>query len=184
MEKLLSIWTRFKVVILLLLIFVIGFAIGYFCHKPKVVEIPKEVIVTKEVPKVKTITNTQTQFKYIPKLSPNDSDVEATINKPVVSVSVNGKKHNFDLVQGETQKFENGKVVMDQTSTITFDVKVPDRNELRLSAEMEVNKDKISPAVSVEKQNGRLHYGAKYDIKDKETSAFVKYDVLKFYTEK
>lgn len=184
MEKLLSIWTRFKVIIILLLIFVVGFTVGYFSHKSKIVEITKDVVVTKEVPKVKTITNTQTEFRYIPKDNVSDSDVEATIKKPTVSVSVNGKKHDFDLVQGETQKFDKGKLVMDQTSTITFDVKVPDRNELRLSAEMEVNKDKISPIVSVEKQNGRLHYGAKYDIKDKETSAFIKYDVLKFYTEK
>ena len=176
MEKLIGI---FKISWKYLLTFVVAFCIGYFIHQPRVIY--EHIPVTKEVPVV--TTKTQTEFVYVPKKHEEDADVEATIEQPKVSVKVNGQDHKFDLVQGETQKFENGKLVMYQQSQITFDLNVPDRNELLLSAEAEVNRDGVTPNVILEKRNGRFHYGASYNVKDNELSGFVKYDVLRLYTE-
>lgn len=176
MEKLIGI---FKISWKYLLTFVVAFCIGYFIHQPRVIY--EHIPVTKEVPVV--TTKNQTEFVYVPKKHEEDADVEATIEQPKVSVKVNGQDHKFDLVQGETQKFENGKLVMNQQSQITFDLNVPDRNELLLSAEAEVNRDGVTPNVILEKRNGRFHYGASYNVKDNELSGFVKYDVLRLYTE-
>lgn len=176
MEKLIGI---FKISWKYLLTFVVAFCIGYFIHQPRVIY--EHIPVTKEVPVV--TTKTQTEFVYVPKKHEEDADVEATIEQPKVSVKVNGQDHKFDLVHGETQKFENGKLVMNQQSQITFDLNVPDRNELLLSAEAEVNRDGVTPNVILEKRNGRFHYGASYNVKDNELSGFVKYDVLRLYTE-
>lgn len=164
-----------------LLTFVIAFCVGYYVHQPRVIY--ENIPVTKEVPVVNTITKTETEFVYVPKEHEEDADVEATIEQPKVSVKVNGQDHKFDLVQGETQKFENGKLVMNQQSQITFDLNVPDRNELLLSAEAEINGDGVTPNVILEKRNGKFHYGAKYDLKENELSGFVKYDAIRLYTE-
>lgn len=176
MEKLIGI---FKISWKYLLTFVVAFCIGYFIHQPRVIY--EHIPVTKEVPVV--TTKTQTEFVYVPKKHEEDADVEATIEQPKVSVKVNGQDHKFDLVQGETQKFENGKLVMNQQSQITFDLNVPDRNELLLSAEAEINGDGVTPNVILEKRNGKFHYGAKYDLKENELSGFVKYDAIRLYTE-
>lgn len=72
---------------------------------------------------------------------------------------------------------------MNQQSQITFDLNVPDRNELLLSAEAEINGDGVTPNVILEKRNGKFHYGAKYDLKENELSGFVKYDAIRLYTE-
>lgn len=176
MEKLIGI---FKISWKYLLTFVVAFCIGYFIHQPRVIY--EHIPVTKEVPVV--TTKTQTEFVYVPKKHEEDADVEATIEQPKVSVKVNGQDHKFDLVQGETQKFENGKLVMNQQSQITFDLNIPDRNELLLSAEAEINGDGVTPNVILEKRNGKFHYGAKYDLKENELSGFVKYDAIRLYTE-
>jgi hypothetical protein len=60
--------------------------------------------------------------QYVPKVSAVDPDVEITKAQPQVSVSVNGQKYNFDLVQGEQQKFDKGKLTLDQSSQLKVDV--------------------------------------------------------------
>ncbi len=91
----------------------------------KRVEIEKPIV--KEVVKVET----ETQIQYVAKeINPmtgqkENTDLEANISQPKIGVKVNGKDHEFDLIQGETQKFENGKIVMNQDSTIKFEVEVP-----------------------------------------------------------
>ncbi|VBB09654.1 Hypothetical protein LUCI_4952 [Lucifera butyrica] len=84
-------------------------------------------------------TKTQTQVVYVPKetikyIDPKTkqeitrqegTDVQADIQKPAVNVKVNGQDYKFDLLQGETQKFQTGKVVMDQTSSVGVNITVP-----------------------------------------------------------
>lgn len=142
----------------------------------------------------KAILNTQTAVGYVPKAKElvyrnnkpvyvqEDTDVEANIDKPQVTVKVNGKKTKFDLQQNETQKFENGKVVVDQQSTVEFDVKVPDRHELNVYGQEEFRAGKFHSQVGIDKQNGKLIYGAKYDITDKEPVYYVRYNLVKMYT--
>lgn len=142
----------------------------------------------------KATLNTKTTVSYIPKerelvyvdnvptYVKEDTDVEASIEKPAVVVKVNGKKQQFDLQQNETQKFENGKVVLDQKSTVEFDIKVPERHELNVYGQEEFHAGKFHSQVGVDKQNGKLVYGVKYDITDQEPVYYVRYNLVKMYT--
>lgn len=142
----------------------------------------------------KATLDTKTTISYVPKerelvyvdnvptYVKEDTDVEASIEKPAVVVKVNGKKQQFDLQQNETQKFENGKVVLDQKSTVEFDIKVPERHELNVYGQEEFHAGKFHSQVGVDKQNGKLVYGAKYDITDKEPVYYVRYNLVKMYT--
>lgn len=142
----------------------------------------------------KATVGTKTTVAYVPKerelvyvnnvptYVKEDTDVEASIEKPAVTVKVNGKKQKFDLQQNETQKFENGKVVLNQKSTVEFDIKVPERHELNVYGQEEFRAGKFHSQVGIDKQNGKLVYGAKYDITDKEPVYYVRYNLVKMYT--
>lgn len=142
----------------------------------------------------KAIVGTQTTVSYVPKQKElryinniptyvkEDTDVEANIEKPAVTVKVNGKTQKFNLQQNETQKFEDGKVVLNQKSTVEFDVKVPERHELNVYGQEEFRAGKFHSHVGIDKQNGKLVYGAKYDINDKEPIYYVRYNLVKMYT--
>ena len=105
---------HWKYIVALLIGGVVGFYIGSQCS----------IETTKEIPVAKTEVEykDRTEISYIPKTSKDDSDVEVTKALPKVSVSVNGKVAEMPLVQGETQKFQNGKLVMEQSSALTVDV--------------------------------------------------------------
>lgn len=87
--------------------------------------------------KVKTVTETQIAYvpketiKYIDKATgkeanaKEDTDVQLTADKPKVGVMVNGKPYKFDLLQGEEQKFEDGKIAMRQTASVDMDIEIP-----------------------------------------------------------
>lgn len=162
-------------------------------HRETIVEQPKTPVQTK----IATLNNTQqtkTTLAYVPKEKElvyrdnvptyvtEDTDVEANIEQPHVTVKVNGKKQQFNLQQNETQKFEDGKVVMNQTSEVTFDIKVPERHELDVYGQEEFRAGKFHSQVGIDKKNGKLVYGAKYDITDKEPIYYVRYNLVKMYT--
>lgn len=142
----------------------------------------------------KAIIGTHTTVSYVPKQKElryinnvptyvkEDTDVEANIEKPAVTVKVNGKTQKFNLQQNETQKFEDGKVVLNQKSIVEFDVKVPERHELNVYGQEEFRAGKFHSQVGIDKQNGKLVYGAKYDINDKEPIYYVRYNLIKMYT--
>lgn len=106
----------------------VGNVVTYFCF-PRIIE--QRVEVEKPVVRETVRTNTLTEIQYVEKeIDPftgkrEDTDVETNIKQPSIGVKVNGKPYEFGLLQGETQKFENGKIVMNQESTIKFEVEVP-----------------------------------------------------------
>ena len=165
----------------------------YMFHKQTHVEQPTPTL-QPEIMNEKATINTKTTISYVPKerelvyvdnvptYVKEDTDVEASIEKPAVVVKVNGKKQQFDLQQNETQKFENGKVVLDQKSTVEFDIKVPERHELNVYGQEEFHAGKFHSQVGIDKQNGKLVYGAKYDITDQEPVYYVRYNLVKMYT--
>jgi hypothetical protein len=53
------------------------------------------------------------------KESPKDADVEITNTKP--TVSVNGKKYEFEKLPDEKYKFENGKLQVEQGYNLKID---------------------------------------------------------------
>nr|DAT38112.1 MAG TPA: hypothetical protein [Caudoviricetes sp.] len=198
MEKLYGIITTLKNVqikiYLIILIALFAFCgLFYLTHRQTHVDNIRGTLQPKILSE-KAILNTQTTIGYVPKAKElvyrnnkpvyvqEDTDVEANIDKPQVTVKVNGKKTKFDLQQNETQKFENGKVVLDQKSTVEFDVKVPDRHELNVYGQEEFRAGKFHSQVGIDKQNGKLIYGAKYDITDKEPVYYVRYNLVKMYT--
>ena len=165
----------------------------YMFHRQTHVEQPTPTLQPK-IMNEKATLNTKTTVSYVPKerelvyvdnvptYVKEDTDVEASIEKPTVTVKVNGKTQKFDLQQNETQKFENGKVVLDQKSTVEFDVKVPERHELNVYGQEEFHAGKFHSQVGIDKQNGKLVYGAKYDITDQEPVYYIRYNLVKMYS--
>lgn len=64
----------------------------------------------------------KTEVSYVPKVGNESTDVEVNKALPQVTVKVNGVVTELPLVQGETQKFQNGKVVLDQSTALNVDV--------------------------------------------------------------
>lgn len=143
---------------------------------------------TAEFARVNQKSTTQTTLKYVPKEKNEDgtlenTDFEATIPQNKVVVKVNGKKQSFNLQQNETQKFEKGKLVLEQESTLNLDIKVPKRNELILYAQTEINnKGRLDNKIGVEKTNGKFKYGGTYSITTGDKTVYARYDIVKVYT--
>ena len=198
MEKLSGIITtlknvKIKIYIIILIALFALCGLFYMFHKQTHVEQPAPTLQPK-IMNEKATLNTKTTVSYVPKerelvyvdnlptYVQEDTDVEASIEKPAVVVKVNGKTQKFDLQQNETQKFENGKVVLDQKSTVEFDIKVPERHELNVYGQEEFREGKFHSQVGIDKQNGKLVYGAKYDITDKEPVYYIRYNLVKMYS--
>jgi hypothetical protein len=120
------------VAILCVVCLVVGAAAGVYWLAPaltqhhyteRVIERPAEI---KEV--VKTVT--ATEVVYVPKETDpatgqiEKTDVQAEIKQPTVNVKLNGKPYEFGLLQGEKQKFEQGKVSLLQSSEIGINLEV------------------------------------------------------------
>ena len=198
MEKLSGIITilknvKIKIYIILIIALFAFCGLFYMFHRQTHVEQSTPTLQPK-IMNEKATVGTKTTVSYVPKEKElvyvnnvptyvkEDTDVEANIDKPAVTVKVNGKKQKFDLQQNETQKFEDGKVVLDQKSTVEFDIKVPERHELNVYGQEEFRAGKFHSQVGIDKQNGKLVYGAKYDITDKEPVYYVRYNLVKMYT--
>lgn len=198
MEKLSGIITilknvKIKIYIIIIIALFAFCGLFYMFHRQTHVEQSTPTVQPK-IMNEKATVGTKTTVSYVPKerelvyvnnvptYVKEDTDVEANIDKPAVTVKVNGKKQKFDLQQNETQKFEDGKVVLDQKSTVEFDIKVPERHELNVYGQEEFRAGKFHSQVGVDKQNGKLVYGAKYDITDKEPVYYVRYNLVKMYT--
>lgn len=198
MEKLSGIITilknvKIKIYIILIIALFAFCGLFYIFHRQTHVEQSTPTLQPK-IMNEKATVGTKTTVSYVPKerelvyvnnvptYVKEDTDVEANIDKPAVTVKVNGKKQKFDLQQNETQKFEGGKVVLDQKSTVEFDIKVPERHELNVYGQEEFRAGKFHSQVGIDKQNGKLVYGAKYDITDKEPVYYVRYNLVKMYT--
>lgn len=111
-------------------------ALGMYSFGPK----KAEVQITKEQPiyiqgeAKHTQTNT---VQYVKKeRDPVTGEVEKTdaeyqIAQPKVTVKVNGQEADFDLLQGEKWKFEDGKLLFQQDSSIDFLFQVPSIDRTR-----------------------------------------------------
>ena len=111
--------------VLLIFFLVFAFSLGWFCHRAthpaQTVHSHSETTQVKEI-KVPIKSDTKTEIRYIEKSSVEDSDVSIHSEKPQVVVDYNGQQTKFDTLSNETQKFEKGKLSVDQTSRVTLDV--------------------------------------------------------------
>jgi len=99
-----------------ILIFCIGVAVGYHFMPVKTVTKIETKVETKYV---EVEGKTKTEVQYVYKESPKDADVEIKDNKP--TVSVNGKKYEFEKLPDEKYKFENGKLQVEQGYNLKID---------------------------------------------------------------
>lgn len=86
-----------------------------------------------EATKVQTNTIERTSFVYIPKETPQDADVEFNNADKKVFVKVNGQQHKIENNVTETQKFENGKLVVTQKEESVISIAAPKPAKTSLS---------------------------------------------------
>ena len=86
-----------------------------------------------EATKVQTNTIEKTSFVYIPKETPRDADVEFNNADKKVFVKVNGQQHEIENNVTETQKFENGKLVVTQKEESVISIAAPKPAKTSLS---------------------------------------------------
>lgn len=140
-----------------------------------------------------TQTKTQTQIQYVdkPVLVYTDpatgktvekvdpTDVRLTANPANVNVMVNGKPYTFDLLQGETQKFEKGVVTLDQNSTISFKMDIqPTIIDNTASGGIDLyagNKD-----AGIGLRHKRVGVDAGYNYKDKDMEYRLRWQAVQF----
>lgn len=132
-EKVKDFAINHKMLSISLISFIIGLAIGViitYTYFPRI-----ETKVEKADPEIKTETQIEykdrTNIQYVPKkivVDKNgnrvleDTDVQINKSQPSVDVKFNGNNYKFGLQQGEIQKFQNGKLVVDQSSALKVDV--------------------------------------------------------------
>jgi len=138
-------------------------ALGWFGCKhfnQNVVTKTEVQTVEKEVPvEVPVFVKGDTEIRYVEKETPSDSDIEITSPPPVISVSYNGEKTELDGVKGETQKFDKGKLQVEQKTEATLDVTPVVEREVNSAVESQKLQDdkEKTEAVSEEKHKAHKH---------------------------
>ena len=116
--------SHWKFIVAFVFVIVLSFACGWnACVRlnKNVVEVPVTKVEVREV-KVPVETEAKTQIQYVEKETSQDADVQITKEPPQVVVDYNGQQTKFDTLDNETQKFDKGKLQVDQTSKVTLDV--------------------------------------------------------------
>ena len=136
-----------KVLVVLLIAGLSFFAGWKACQRfgANVVEKPVTVTEIKEV-KVPVASETKTEVQYVPKESKDDADVQIHTQKPEVVVDYNGQQTKFATLDNETQKFDKGKLKVEQESKTVLDVTPIVQREVQTAVEqntakMEAQKD-------------------------------------------
>jgi hypothetical protein len=106
-------------IVTLIVVFFVGFGVGYYKAPVKIAT--KEVVKEVRVPVVTTATETKTEVQYVEKETPDDSDVEVDTAEP--KVTVNGKQYQMEKLPDEINKFDKGKVTVQQGYSIKIDAK-------------------------------------------------------------
>lgn len=113
-----------KLIVTFVFIIALSFVCGWkaCAHFNKnVVEVPVTKVEVREV-KVPVETQAKTQIQYVEKKDNHDADVQITKPAPEVVVDYNGQQTKFQTLDNETQKFDKGKLQVDQASKVTLDV--------------------------------------------------------------
>lgn len=141
----------------------LAFYAGFFTcqhYDQNVVEVPVEVEKRIEVPiEVPVEVKGDTIIQYVEKESPQDADVEITNPAPVVSVSYNNQKTELDGVLGESQKFDKGKLQVEQKTEAVLDVTPIVEREVNMAVDKQKIEDKakLDEAVQEEKHKAHKH---------------------------
>ena len=142
---------------LLGLAFYVGF---YVCqhYNKNVVEVPVEVEKRIEVPvEIPVEVKGDTVIQYVEKESPADSDVEITNPAPVIAVNYNGEKTELAGVSGEKQKFDKGKLQVEQKTEAVLDVTPIVEREVTLAVDKQKIEDKAECDKAVQEEKSKAH---------------------------
>ena len=128
-----------QLVILFIVIFIAGACAGviidhkFFPTKPEILDASFGTF-----PVVSTKVEKETQIQYVPKEidqktgEKEKTDVDIDTQPTVVYVRVNDKDFQIPTsTVKEDNKFQNGKVKVDQTETLHLDLKVPEKEKRR-----------------------------------------------------
>lgn len=112
---------HWKYIAVLVIGMILGALVTYTCFpRTKFVE-----MVQTEV-KTEVVLADRTEIGYVPKEVVNgkteSTDIEVKKPLPVVTVKVNDKVTELPILQSESQKFDKGKIVLDQSTTLKVDV--------------------------------------------------------------
>jgi hypothetical protein len=117
---------KYLEILVFLIIFSLGFSFCYWLFPRTIIkEIPKEKIVV-----VKGESSTQTIIQYVPKEDGENTDVEVNIPKPEINVKVNDKEYVFVSNFNEQNIFDNGKLVLNQSSQFDLNIKLPEAERI------------------------------------------------------
>lgn len=155
--------------LLSLVTFIIGGYVGrtYF-REINIVKVPIE----KKI-EVKGETEYKTQIVYVPKEVDKETgtkektDIEVTIPPAEINVKVNDKLVTIKPDFWEEFKFDDGKLVLDQKSSLNMDLRVP---EVKRSIEFGAyaTNNSLGPMVLLPRKNGSTIVGTGYDFNEKQ----------------
>jgi hypothetical protein len=114
--------TKYFNFIVILIVFSLGICAGRYLfpqYKDKIIKQDPKIVY------VKGESTTNTIVHYVPKENGENTDVEINIPKTQIDVLVNGKPFTFKPLFGEQYNFENGKLVLNQSSKLDLDIKIP-----------------------------------------------------------
>jgi hypothetical protein len=137
-EKTEGFWTSSKKYIITLLIGMFIGAFGFYSiytPEPQVINIPSEPIVLKG--------DTETDIVYVEKEPGEKTDVELNTKPLDIIVKTNGQTHVIENKVNETQKFENGKLVIDQKSELDITKMVDELARVKAELAMKEVKKQI-----------------------------------------
>ena len=97
-----------------ILVFCIGFGVGYRFA-------PEKVVTQTKTEYVQVEGKTKTEVKYVRKDGVKDADVEVKNTNPIVKI--NDKTYTFEKLPDEKYKFEDGKLQVEQGYTLKIDAK-------------------------------------------------------------
>lgn len=125
-----------------------------------VVEVPVTKVEVREV-KVPVETQAKTQIQYVEKKDNHDADVQITKPAPEVVVDYNGQQTKFETLDNETQKFDKGKLQVDQTSKVTLDVTPIVQKEVQAAVDQntkEITKTKDNEVAKVKSEETKKRH--------------------------
>lgn len=104
---------------LLLVFFLFGLTVGRKQGAPTAAAVAPPQQVAGQVTQTATTTIT-----YGPKPAQNKADIQATLGKTDIHVTVNGQEQVFSLASDEAYAFEKNAIKLDQQAKVTFAVNV------------------------------------------------------------
>lgn len=106
---------------------VAGYLIGQYFAKPDTIE---------KTPVIKTEyqTQTKTEIVYVEKEPGEKTDIDASIGKQDLKVSVNGREAVIQKFDSEDYVLQQGKLELTQTSTAKLDINVPTIDKTKRNA--------------------------------------------------